>query len=267
MTARASFYGLILLLALLPSRPALALLPYLASETAVPVEQGKSRLDVSLSDERWRRTLSTFALTTELSSGLLNNLDFSVDVSYRFRKERQDSDEDGLGDLKLKAKVRFIKGREANPVSIAGQLTVKFPSCNEDKRLSHECTGEADVGVRAIASKEFFPMMVHLNLGYIFVGNPPPENLDGVLTDRSLDDVLSYSVAFDYLVVADYFHVVGELAGETNRDPNASADPLSALVGLLLDLDRGKVLSLTGSHALTGPSPNYGGSIGFRYLF
>ena len=275
MTSRVFFFGLMALLALLQPRPAYALLPYLDTETAVPVDRGKSRLDLSLQDDRWNSHLSTFALQAELTYGLINNLDFSVDVPYLVRRVKgsgeQDGvgDEDGVGDVTLKVKVRFIKGREANPVSIAGQLSVKFPSCNKDKALSPECTGEPDVGIRAIASKEFFPVTVHLNLGYIFIGNPP---------NSSLNDVLTYSLAFDYLTTAEYLHVVGELAGRSNPYPKSSnmasrlsadtsADPLSALIGLLYDLDTNKALTVTWSMGLTQASPDYGLSAGFRYLF
>jgi hypothetical protein len=275
MTSRIFFFGMMALVALLQSRPVYALLPYLDTETAVPVDRGKSRLDVSLQLDRWKSNLSTYELKAELTYGLINNLDFSVDVPYLVRNVKGSGDvdgvgdEDGVGDVTLKVKVRFIKGREANPVSIAGQLSVKFPSCNKDKALSPECTGEPDVGIRAIASKEFFPVTVHLNLGYIFVGNPP---------NSSLNDVLTYSLAFDYLTTAEYLHVVGELAGRSNPYPKSSnmasrlsadtsADPLSALIGLLYDLDTNKALTVTWSMGLTQASPDYGLSAGFRYLF
>jgi hypothetical protein len=267
MTARVFLFSFVCSLFLLPSSPALALLPYLDSETAVTVDRGKSKLDLSFQGDRWNSRLSTFALKAELTSGLINNLDFSVDVPYLFRNQNKVKDENGLGDLTLKAKVRFIKGREANPVSIAGQLAVKFPSCDRHKGLSPECTGEPDVGIRAIASKEFFPVTVHLNLGYVFIGNPP---------NSKLDDIVTYSLAFDYLTVADRLHVVGELAGETNRYPKStggpmtqstSANPLSVLLGLLYDLDATAALSLAGNIGLTHASPDYGLSVGFRYFF
>lgn len=267
MTARPLFYGLIFFLALLQSPPAFALLPYIASETAVPVERGKSRLDLSFQDVRWNSGLSTYALKAELTNGLINNLDFSVEVPYLFRNQKDVPDENGLGDLTLRAKVRFIKGREATPVSIAGQLIAKFPSCDDNKNLSQECTGEPDLGIRAIASKEFFPVTAHLNLGYMFIGNPPR---------KKLDDILTYSLAFDYLTVADYLHVVGELAGETNRYPKSmpgkvtkstSANPLEGLIGLLYDVDVNKALTLSSSFGLTKASPDYSLSVGFRYLF
>lgn len=275
MALRSVLFGIVMLLALFQSRPAFALMPYLDSETAVPVDRGKSRLDVGLQLNRWRSDLATYDIKAELTYGLINNLDFSVDVPYLVRKVKGSGDingvgdEDGVGDVTLKVKVRFIKGREADPVSIAGQLDVKFPSCNKDKALSEECTGEADVGVRAIASKEFFPVMVHVNFGYIFVGNPP---------DANLKDVLTYSLAFDYLTTADNLHVLGELAGQSNRYPNSSteasrlsaktsADPLSALVGLLYDLDVNKALTAAWSIGLTQASPDYTLLVGMRYLF
>lgn len=258
MTARPLFLVFILASTLFASRPALALLPYIDSETAVPVDRGKSRLDFGIQAERWSRHESVYALKAELSYGLINNLEFSVDVPYLFRTLKNAPDEDGLGDLTLKAKIRFIKGREATPVSLAGQLSVKFPSCDDNKKLSQECTGEPDVGLRAIASKEFFPVTVHLNLGYIFIGNPPNSNLDNVLT---------YSLAFDYVTVVNYLRVAGELAGETNRNPDTPEDPLAVLIGLLYDVDMTKVLTLAGSAGLTKASPDYSLSVGFRYLF
>ncbi len=260
MAARIVLQVFLFLILLFDSVPVFALLPYTASDTAVPVERGRSRLDLSITHDRMdtKPRASRFSLRAELSYGLINNLDFSVDFPYYFLRGKEIENEDGLGDLELKAKIRFIKGREANPVSIAGQMAVKFPSCDEKKGLSPKCTGEPDVSVRAIASKEFFPVTVHLNLGFIFVGNPP---------NSSLDDVLTYSVAFDYLTVFEQLHVVGELAGETNRDPNTSEDPLSFLIGMIFDLDLDKMVSLTGTIGLTDASPEYGVSLGFRYLF
>ena len=252
--------GLIVSLVLLQAGSAFAYLPFRDSETAVPVGRGKSRLDVSFNHDQFKGNPSygLEALRAELTYGLINNMDFSVDSTYRIRRVRGTDDQDGLGDLKLKAKVRFIKGREASPASIAGQMTVKFPSCNQNKALSPECTGGPDIGIRAIATKEFFPVTAHLNVGYIFIGNPP---------SGELDDVFHYSLALDLLTSADYFHVVGELAGETNRDPRQSSDLLTALIGLAYDVDVDKVLMLSGSLGLTEESPEYGFLGGFRYLF
>lgn len=265
MAPRVLSMGLVLFLTLLPVGAAFALLPYLATETAIPVDRGRSRLEMSILHEQGRswwtegkHRLSLSTLTMGLTYGLINNLDYSVDIPYRFRNERgAENDEDGLGDIRLKAKIRFIKGREANPVSVAGLLTVKFPTCNRAKQLSQECTGEPDVGLRAIASKEFSPVTAHLNLGYIFIASPP---------DETWDDVLQYSLAVDYLTTLDYFHLVGELAGETNRDPDLK-NPATAMVGVLYDVDVDKVLSLASSFGLTDASPDYGVLIGYRYLF
>ena len=49
----------------------------------------------------------------ELTYGIINNLDFEVELPYRFLRVEGAGDEDGLGDLKLKSKIRFIKGRRA----------------------------------------------------------------------------------------------------------------------------------------------------------
>jgi len=255
---RLFYLGIVLSLVLLSSRPAFAVLPYLDTDTAIPVDRGKSRLDSSLEYVRYNSNESSNTLRADLTYGLINNLDFTVDVPYIFLKDENASNERGLGDLVLKSKIRFIKGREATPVSIAGELIVKFPSCDDNKALSPECTGEPDVGIRAIASKEFFPVTVHLNLGYVFVGNPP---------NTTLDDIVQYSVAFDYLTTAEYLHVVGELTGNTNRYPDVSGNPLSALAGLLYEVDMTKIITLATSFGLTTASPDFTLSVGFRYLF
>jgi hypothetical protein len=238
--------------------PAYASRPYFSTESAVPIERGKSRLEVGFLGERVDRDEKRYAFVGELTYGLINNLDFEVEVPYRFRWIEGGRDEDGLGDLKLKTKVRFIKGRIANPLSISGQVIVKFPVCDENKALSPECTGEPDVGLLAIASKEFFPVMVHLNLGYLFVGNPP---------GGELDDVVNYSLAFDVQTAYEPVRVVAELAGETNRNPEADSDVLAVLAGVVYAADVDKFLDLALSAGLTKETPDYTLTLGFSYHF
>lgn len=242
------------------STPALAYIPYIATESAVPVERGNSRLDLAFGFEKWdtnpRET--RYIMDTELSYGLINNLEFTVNVPYVVKNVSRGRNRSGLGDLTLKAKIRFIKGRAANPVSISGMIISKFPSCNENKGLTPDCTGEPDMGFKAITSKEFFPVTVHLNLGYLFIGNPP---------NTDFDDVFSYSIGADLLTQVDFLHVVGEFAGETNRDPDSGSDPLSMLIGVLYELDLQKVVTVAADFGLTKAAPEVGLNFGFRYLF
>ena len=263
MRSKLAFLSLLpLLLIFLPAIPAHASRPYLSTESAVPIEREQSRLELGFLNERLDSKTSGYALVGELTSGLINNLDFEVEVPYRFLRvtdgENGLEDEDGLGDLKLKSKIRFIKGRVANPLSLSGQLIIKFPTCDEAKQLSSECTREPDVGLLAMASKEFFPVLVHLNVGYTFVGNP-----DGV----TLDDAYNYSLAFDLQTAYEPVRVVSELAGETSRNPEADSDLLALLLGVIYGVDLTKFVDLAFSIGLTEETPDYTFTVGFSYYF
>jgi hypothetical protein len=245
-------------LAVLPS--ALASRPYLATESAVPIDRGKTRLEVGFSKENFDRDRDHYVLLSELTFGVINNMHFEVEVPYRFLRLEDGEDEDGLGDVKLKSKVRFIKGREANPLSMAGQISVKIPFCDEDKALSPECTGEPDVELTGIASKEFFPVTVDLNLGWVYVGNPP---------GQALDDVFLYSLAFDIQTVIEALRVVAELAGDSNRNPDANRHIVSVLGGLIYDVTLDLAIDLGIAVGLTeaDETPDYGLSFGLSLLF
>lgn len=254
--------GLIAAATLASAKPALALRPYLATESAVPIDRGKSRLELGLLDNRINTHVDQIFIEGGLTYGVINNLDFEVDFPYIFVQNDRRQDEDGIGDIKLKTKVRFVRGHEANPLSLAGEVVVKIPSCNDKKNngagLSQECTGEPDVELTGIASKEFFPVTVHLNIGYIFVGNP---------SNRNLDDVFRYSLAFDIQTVRDAVRVVAELAGENNRDPNATSDLLSILGGVIVALTPSASMDVAIGKGLTEESSDYNFTGGLSLFF
>ena len=189
---------------------------------------------------------------------LINNMDFEVEVPTVFAKQVGDS-QAGLGDLRLKSKVRFLKGREANPLSLSGQLVIKFPTCDKGNgaisKLDSTCTGEVDVGLVGIASKSFTPINVHLNLGYTFVGNPPGE---------TLDDVFLYDLAFEYDAPLRGLALVTELMGEANKP---GQDPLAFLYGAVYELVPNLEIDGAFSAGLTEGSPDYTLTVGLAYFF
>ncbi|MGH7273539.1 MAG: hypothetical protein ACREIQ_03655, partial [Nitrospiria bacterium] len=124
--------------------------PFLAAERSEPIERGTSRLEMGYEYASFSDTDHLQTVLIEMTHGLVNNLDFEVEVPILFAKQDGNSQE-GLGDLRLKSKVRFLKGREANPLSLSGQLLIKFPTCDKDETaistLDPTCTGEVDVGL------------------------------------------------------------------------------------------------------------------------
>ena len=233
-----------------------AVRPYFITEDAVPIERGKSRLEFGFSFNRLSPGDRSYPLVVDFTQGVINNLDFGITIPFIIRSGMGSSN--GLGDIKIKSKIRFLKGREANPLSLSGQMFIKFPSCDKDKDPRKDCSGETDVGFLGIASKAFYPITVHLNLGYIFVGNP---------SSGPFRDVLRYTLAFDYLSLIDGLHFLTELAGETQRDPGKSTDPLAFQFGALYDLL--EEISLDGSFGfkLTEASPDIFINAGMSYRF
>lgn len=246
---------LFLIVLLLMPDPAPAILrPFLTTETAVPLERGQTKLETGLRYERFSSSEKTYILNAELTTGIVNNLEFLVDVPFIFKRTRQDNP-DGLGDLSLKAKLRFLKGREATPVSIAGQLIIKFPSGDKGRDLG---TGEADVGFQLIASEEFSLITMHLNLGYTFIGNPPKQELR---------DILNYSLAFEYDAIPNSLKLVGELTGHRQIDPRISGDPLNLLAGIVHKIGKGITVDAAAAVGLTSASPDYTINAGMTYNF
>src|SRR3990172_12705461 len=121
--------------------------PFVATERGPTLEHGVSRFDVGVESARFSSQATRYTLMTELTYGLLNNLNFKVQAPYFFLSGPGGT-QSLVGDVTLRPKILFVKGREANPLSLAGEVVVKFPSCDESGavRPVPACTGEADLG-------------------------------------------------------------------------------------------------------------------------
>lgn len=248
-----SLIFLVILLSI-PDHAKAVLRPFLTTETAVPLERGQTKLETGLRYERFSSSDKIYTLDAELTTGIINNLEFLVAVPFIFKRTEEDNVE-GPGDLRLKAKLRFLKGREATPVSIAGQLIIKFPSGDKDRGLG---SGEADVGFQLIASEEFPLITMHFNLGYTFIGNPPM---------REMRDILNYSLAFEHEMIPNSLKLVGELTGHRQEDPAKSGDPLSLFAGVAHRLDKQVTIDGGVAIGLTSISPDYTINVGVTYNF
>ncbi len=234
--------------------------PFLAAERATTLEHGTSRVQFGLKAARFSSDTTQYTLNAELTSGLLANFDFRVEAPYLFTTGNGGTRGE-VGDVTFRPRLLLLKGREANPLSVAGELVLKFPSCDESSGaagVTPACTGEADVGIIAIATKEFQPVTVHLNLGYTFVGNPP---------GRALDDVVSYALAFEYDTVLPAIAIITEVAGESSREPSVSDDVLNVLVGATYQLNKRVILDSSLAVGLSSPSPDYAAVLGVSYTF
>lgn len=245
-------------LAIFPLQDAFAIRPFFVTENAIPVAKGNSRLEYGIRYDRLSSNHKVYTETVELTYGIMNDIDFEVEVPYIYqRRDRSGLNNiDGLGDLKIKSKLIFLKGREANPLSLSGQVIVKFPTCNEKDDLSKECSGETDIGFTAIASKEYYPLTVHLNMGYLSV--------------RKFKDVFNYSLAFEYNTGIRGIKIVTEIAGETVRNRRIaefSEDPLFLWTSATYDIGYNIIVDTGLGVGLTNSSPDYTSEIGASYNF
>lgn len=244
------------------STTASAFRPFLETDLAVPLEKGTSLLESGFKYEHYSSPSgNNYQLSVELTFGLLTNLEFEVELPYVILKT-DTIDDSGLGDVNLKWKLGLLKAREAIPLSLAAQLVLKLPTCNDrlyDNRANRTCTGETDVGFVGLASKEFASVTVHLNLGYFFIGNPP-----GI----DLKNVFRYSLAIqDHSILPVTITPMIELAGETQRKSSVNSDPISVLVGVGYDIGRGILLDAALGIGLTRASPDYSATVGMAYHF
>lgn len=229
--------------------------PFLLTERAVPLERGTYKLETGLVLNRLSSDTRNSSLLLDLRYGLIQNLELDIVLPYLFREEDGEH-ENQIGDLLLRAKVRFLKGREANPLSISGQLFIKLPSAGRDRFFG--TTGEPDLGIVAIASKEFTPVTAHINFGYIFIGNPP-------LGD--LPDQILYALGWELQTNAEPLTLIGEISGSTEIGSSASRGILNLLGGINYKFEKTVTADASVGFGLTDDSPDYLFNFGFTYLF
>jgi hypothetical protein len=229
--------------------------PFLFTERAVPLERGNYKLETGLVLNRFSSDTRDANLSIDVRYGLIQNLELDILLPYLFREEDGEH-ENQIGDILLRAKVRFLKGREANPLSIAGQLFIKLPSAGRDRFFG--TTGEPDLGVVAIASKEFTPVTAHINFGYTFIGNPP-------LGD--LPDQILYALGLELQTIEEPVALIGEISGSTEVGNSASRGILTLLGGVNYKFERTASMDASVGFGLTDDSPDYLVHFGFTYLF
>jgi hypothetical protein len=243
--------------------------PFLATERADPVEKGRTVLETGFLYQQFTSEDHLSMLRLELTDGILNDLDFKVEVPILFFQSGS-AGENGLGDVNLKLKARLLRAREGRPVTLATQLHIKLPTCNKDRLASYNpsCTGKTDLGITGIASKTYRSVTVHLDFGYTMVGgdtavgNPPTGT-------RPLRDTLNYSLAFEYLLSQLPLTLSAELSGHTSSDPNDSIHPLTALAAATYHPNETVSFDLGVGRGVTnaGTSPAFAISAGMVFNF
>ncbi|MBE0599589.1 MAG: transporter [Desulfuromonadales bacterium] len=162
--------GMILLLALLAVQPVMAAHPLVTDDTGTA---GRGGVLVELNSEfgfdrekiegvRIRERGGETALVA--TYGISDALDLVLGIPYQWSRSKEDGvvvgEEDGLADLSVEAKWRFLEGSLG---SLALKPAISLPTGEEEKGLGN---GRVSYGLTLIASREFEPVDLHLNLGY-----------------------------------------------------------------------------------------------------
>ena len=244
---------IILISLLVVTSPAFAHRP-LTTQSAYPEKVHRVKLETGIRAMWYPHGDESNNLDVEVNYGVINNLDVGVEIPYVFWRPRGNKNVDTLGDMILKSRLLFLKGREGNPISLTIQPFFKIPTPENDERVlqsgggrSGFSTGETDFGFVFIATREMSQSLsAHMNMGYTFINRPSWPN--------DYENVFSFKVAAEYSA-DDEIEIVGEVNGETNKDPDNS-DFFSILLGARYRIMEGVLLDAGFSAGISDASPD-----------
>jgi hypothetical protein len=162
-----------------------------------------------------------------LSYGFLDNLDLILEMPYLFTRARmagESETENGIGDLVLEVKWRFYEG---NPGALALKPSLSLPTGEEARGLG---TGKLSFGLTLIASIEFEPIDLHLNLGYA-------HNRFKLTEDRFENRRHIWSASLAAVrELAPRLDLVGDIGIESHESRHSNLHPAFALLGVVYEL-------------------------------
>ncbi|MBI5406793.1 MAG: transporter [Nitrospirae bacterium] len=243
------------------SHPALAHRP-LTTQSAYPLEIHRIKLESGIRYTNFPKADEAYGLDIELNYGIINNLDVGIEVPYLFWQPENEDNVQTVGDMILKSRLLFLKGREGNPISLTIQPFFKVPTPKNDTQVLQSgpglSTGETDFGFVFIATREIAPIVAHMNLGYTFINKPS--------FGRDYENVFSFKLAVEYEGAKKGLELVGELNGETNKDPSGD-DLLSVLLGARFVLKEGVSADVGYGIGVSDASPDSTATMGLTMDF
>src|SRR3990172_6624889 len=193
-----------LICVLFSTAPAFARRP-LTTQSAYPEKVHRVKLETGIRSINFPHGDESYNLDVEVNYGVINNLDVGVEIPYVFWRPNVGDKVDTIGDMIVKSRLLFLKGREGNPISLTIQPFFKVPTPENDSDVlkSGLSTGETDFGFVFIATREMSPLLsAHMNLGYTFINKPS--------WGKDYENVFSFKVAVEYSA-DDEIEIVGEV--------------------------------------------------------
>jgi cobalt/nickel transport protein len=223
----------------------------LTTDDAWTVEKGKFQLEFGFDGARQDNHDWEFGPSLMLSYGLLERMDIGLGSGYLFLDPREGDKENGFADTELKAKYRLFDENKWIPAfAISGIL--KIPTASESKGLG---SGKTDFGMNAIATKKVGERwVVHLNLGYAFIGGGDAAN------------EMNYSLAGQF-ILTEKWALVGEVVGINNFNGRHGDDPLSSLIGTYYSILENLIIDAGVEIGLNKAAPDFRITTGLTWLF
>ena len=188
--------------------------------------------------------------------GLTERLEFSAEFPHKLTNFKEGGGEEGLEDVSLVLKTLIVEERDNMPAFLI-KTAVKLDNGDEDKGLG---SGDKDLGLVAVATKNIGPSTLHVNIGYAFAGND---------FDPALKDYVIYGMAGEY-PLTEKLKLMIELYGESNSHFDVDAfkhHDLQALLGSTYQLTERMVFDAAIKVGLTDDSPDYGLAVGMSIDF
>lgn len=228
----------------------------LNTDEATVLDKGKFVIATGATFLRQHNSDKEFDWVTDFEYGILNNLEFDVEVPYKvlyFKDNNDQKDINGLGDVATWLEFAYLKEKEILPgASVA--FSVKTHTGNNRKNLG---TGKNNYQFVLLFTKNINKLCTSVNFGYTIVGKP---------ADLAWKNTLSYNLALEY-TLNDKFLLVWEIYGQTNQDKEANRDPLDTLAGMVYTFNDHLAVDFGIGAGLTTASPDLRVTSGVTYSF
>ena len=191
-----------------------------------------------------REINNSLAITT----GLLNNLDFAVEIPYQSIDFKDSDNDNGLSDITVSTKLNIIKARELMP-DFSAAFSFKDESGDDEKGLG---TGRREFGITGILSKKYGQFAYHVNLGCTIKNN--------------FEDTFNYNFAVEYSL-NERTNLAAELYGDTVLSGKFHDNATSTQLGMNYSINDAVSWDFGTTIGISKTEPNYKITTGLTFAF
>ncbi len=226
----------------------------LSTDDAGTVEPGHLEVELGWEYAKQPNHDKENAVILALTTGVIwDRLDLGVETPYMWLNVKEGNDVDGIGDVEVRFKLRFVDETDKFP-ALAVTLGGKTTTGNSEKGLG---TGEVDFVANFIATKEIGRVTLHGNVGH---------NATGDVAEEQEFNLVNLGLAGEFSI-NEQITLVGEVYAEIATEDIDEQDPVDILVGATYELPIGTVLDFGVAGGLTNGAPDYRITAGMTHEF